>query len=75
VEAFTANLEANAPPVLNYLKEFLDIFSKESFNTLPKHKQWDHDIELVPGKQPASCKVYLLAPSEQEELDAFLKKT
>jgi hypothetical protein len=52
----------------------LDVFSKESFDTLPKHKQWDHTIELVPGEKPASCKVYPLAPSEQKELDTFLKE-
>jgi hypothetical protein len=73
-EAFKANLEANAPPILDYLKEFLDVFSKESFDTLPKHKQWDHAIKLIPGEKPASCKVYPLAPSEQKELDAFLKE-
>jgi hypothetical protein len=73
-EAFKANLKANAPPILDYLKEFLDIFSKESFNTLPEHKQWDHAIELVSGEKPASCEVYPLAPSEQKELDAFLKE-
>jgi hypothetical protein len=74
VEAFETNLEANAPPILDYLKEFSDVFSKESFNTLSEHKQCDHAIELVPGKKPASCKVYPLAPSEQKELDAFLKE-
>jgi hypothetical protein len=73
-EAFKANLETNAPPIPDYLKEFSDIFSKESLDTLPKHKQWDYAIKLVPGEKPASCKVYLLAPSEQKELDAFLNK-
>jgi Reverse transcriptase (RNA-dependent DNA polymerase) len=56
------------------LKKFLDVFSKESFDTLPKHKQWDHAIELVPGEKPAGCKIYPLAPSEQKELDAFLQE-
>jgi hypothetical protein len=50
-EAFKANLEANAPPIPDYLKEFSDIFSKKSFNTLPEHKQWDYAIKLVPGEK------------------------
>src|SRR5271156_462067 len=73
-EAFKANSEANAPPIPDYLKEFSDVFSKKSFDTLPEHKQWDHAIELVPGEKPAGCKIYPLAPSEQKELDAFLKE-
>ena len=73
-EAFKANLEANAPPIPDYLKKFLDVFSKKSFNTLSEHKQWDHAIKLVPGEKPASCNVYPLAPSEQKELDTFLKE-
>jgi hypothetical protein len=73
-EAFKANLEAISPLILDYLKEFSDIFSKKFFDTLPKHKQWDHAIELVPGEKPTSCKIYPLAPSEQKELNAFLKK-
>ena len=74
VEAFDASSEANAPPVLDYLKKFLVVFSKKSFNTLPKHKHLDHAIELVSGEKPTSCKIYPLAPSEQKELDTFLKE-
>jgi hypothetical protein len=29
---------------------------------------------LVSGENPAGCKIYLLAPSEQKELDTFLKE-
>ena len=62
-DTLKANSEANAPPILDYLKEFLGIFSKKSFNTLPEDKQWDHAIELIPRAKPAGCKVYPLAPS------------
>ena len=54
VEAFKLNSEASAPPdhaIPDYLKEFKDVFSKESFDTLPESKQWDHAIELVPGEK------------------------
>ena len=53
---------------------FQDIFSKESFNELPERKQWDHAIELTPGSQPFSTKVYPMSQVEQNELDEFLEE-
>ena len=50
------------------------MFSKETFDTLPPWKLWDHVIELEPGSKPTNCKVYPLSPKEQVELDAFLKE-
>ena len=52
-EAFKLNSEASVPPdhaIPDYLKEFENVFSKESFDTLPELKQWDHAIELIPGE-------------------------
>ena len=63
--------EAKIP---EYLQEFKDVFSKETFDTLPPWKPWDHTIEWEPGSKPTNCKVYLLSPKEQVELDAFLKE-
>src|SRR6266487_3199325 len=60
--------------VPQYLHNFKDVFAKDSFNTLPEHKHWDHGIELVPGAKPSSFKVYPLSPNEQEELDKFLEE-
>ena len=53
---------------------FWDIFSKESFDELPEQKQWDHAIELIPGSQPFSTKVYPMSPIEQDELNEFLEE-
>jgi len=50
-------------------QEFKDVFAKESFNELPKWKQWDRPIELIPEAQTFSTKVYQLAPVEQKQLD------
>jgi hypothetical protein len=50
------------------------VFSKESFNDLPKSKPWDHAVKLIVDAMPKSCKVYPLVASEQKELDAFLKE-
>lgn len=75
-QAFAANSTPwsfhDAMPV--YLHDFEDVFSKASFDSLLERKQWDHAIELVPDSAPANCKVYPLAPKEQDELDAFLQE-
>ena len=57
-----------------YLREFKDVFAKESFDTLLERTPWDHAIELEPGSKPTNCKVYPLSPREQVELDAFLEE-
>ena len=74
-KAFKLNSEASTPPncaIPNYLKEFKDVFSKESFDTLPEPKQWDHAVELVSGEKATYCKVYPLSLAEQKKLDEFL---
>ena len=60
--------------ILEYLWEFENVFSKETFDMLPPQKPWDHAIELEPVSKPTNCKVYPLSPKEQVELDAFLKE-
>ena len=50
------------------------MFAKEDFNILPEHRKWDHVIELIPGAESKSSKVYPLSLLEQVELDAFLEK-
>jgi len=52
--------------------DFKGVFSKESFDELPDRKPWDHAIELRPGSEPHSSKIYPLSPVEQAELDTFL---
>jgi len=54
--------------------EFQSVFTKEDFDILPEHRKWDHAIELIPGAEPKSSKVYPLFPLEQTELDAFLEE-
>ncbi|KAG5716189.1 hypothetical protein E4T56_gene10769 [Termitomyces sp. T112] len=74
-EAFAANSQPKPfhSTVPNH-HNFEDVFSKASFDSLPEHKQWDHAIELIPDAEPSSCKVYPLAPHEQDKLDTFLQK-
>jgi len=78
-EAFHRNTEQTRPVgfrehVPSHLHDFEAVFAKESFDTLPDHRPWDHAIELIPGGTPKGCKVYPLSPSEQVELDAFISE-
>jgi len=73
-EAFKANSIANSSPIPEYLKEFTSVFSKDSFDTLPESREWDHAIEIIPTSKTSTCKVYPMSPAEQKELDVFLKE-
>ena len=50
------------------------MFTKENFDILLEHCRWDHAIELIPGVEPKSSKIYPLSPLEQTELDTFLEE-
>jgi len=50
------------------------VFTKEDFDILLEHCKWDHVIELIPGVEPKSSKVYPLSLLEQAELDTFLEE-
>jgi len=56
------------------VKGFKSVFAKEDFDILLEHRQWEHTIELIPGSEPKSSKVYPLSPVEQKELDSFLEE-
>jgi len=56
------------------VKGFESVFAKEDFDILPEHRQWDHAIELIPGSEPKSSKVYPLSPVEQKKLNSFLEE-
>ena len=61
-------------PLPDCAKGFESVFAKEDFDILPDYRQWDYAIELVPGLEPKSSKVYPLSPVEQKELDSFLEE-
>jgi len=67
-----AQREPFIPP--DCVRGFKSVFAKEDFDILLEHRQWDHAIELIPGSEPKSSKVYPLSPVEQKELDAFLEE-
>jgi len=69
-EAFKHNSKASAPSgrsVLEYLKEFDSVFSKESFDALPESKKWDHAVKLIPGEKASNCKAYLLVLGQLQQ--------
>jgi len=70
----SAEAQAAATPLPTYVAEFRSVFAKEDFDMLPEHRKWDHAIELIPGAEPKSSKVYPLSLLEQVELDAFLEE-
>ena len=56
----------------SYLEEYKDVFSKESFEQLLQHQSQDHTIDLKPDFKLSDCKVYSLAPKEQDALKDFI---
>jgi len=64
--------EPFVPP--DYVREFESVFAKKDFDVLPEHRQWNHAIELIPGSEPKSSKVYPLSLVEQKELNFFLEE-
>jgi len=69
-------MEAQKEPFVlsDCVRGFESVFAKEDFDVLLEHRQWDHAIELIPGSEPKSSKVYPLSLVEQKELDSFLEE-
>jgi hypothetical protein len=55
------------------LHDFLDVFDEKQADRFPDSRSWDHKIEMKEGFEPKSFKTYNLTPTEQLELDKFLK--
>ena len=66
VEAHLKNSTPKEPSnaIPPHFRQFADMFTKESFDTLPERKQWDHTIELVPDTKLSNCKVYPMSVAE-----------
>jgi hypothetical protein len=53
-------------------RDFIEIFGKAAQASLPAHGPQDMVIDLEPGKQPPSGKLYPLSPDELELLKEYL---
>jgi len=54
--------------------KFLDVFDEKKVDRFPEEWVWDHKIELKDRFVSKSFKNYNLTPTEQIELDKFLKE-
>ena len=57
-----------------WCKDFEDVFSEKTYNTLPPHCPYDHTIDLKPSFVPKIAKVYPLNPKEKEACQAFVEE-
>jgi hypothetical protein len=75
-QAFAKNSDSTSfrDSVPESLYDFEDVFNKESFDSLPERRKWDHAIELEQEPEPGFRKCYPMSPEEQAELDAFLEE-
>jgi len=53
--------------------DFLDVFSRKEADTLPKHRPYDHRIELEPGKVPPYGPLYGMSQNELQVLRKYLE--
>ena len=53
---------------------YKEVFERQTFDQLPPRRPWDHAIELIEGAKGVDCKIYLLNPTKQQQLDKFLKE-
>src|SRR5258708_30110686 len=73
-EALTQQAHPSGSTIPERYKDFIDIFSEEAFAHLPPHKAWDHTIELHPDAKLPRGRTFPLSPTDQKELDEFLRE-
>jgi hypothetical protein len=55
--------------------DFEDVFTCTTFNSLPAHSSFNHQINLEESFIPQRGKVYVLSPQEQKVLEEFLEES
>jgi hypothetical protein len=55
-------------------REYVDVFRKMSFDTLPEHSEFNHKIELNDQFTPQCGKIYPISLNEQKALDEFIEE-
>jgi len=55
-------------------QDYADIFSEEKINVLPKHTEYDHRIDLVPGSDLPRNHRYPLTVSDQQVLKEYINE-
>jgi hypothetical protein len=61
------------PPAIiqQVLVEFQDVFAEPK--SLPPHREYDHDVSLVPGAVPITAKPYRYSPLHKDEIERQVK--
>ena len=59
-------------PIPDFCSSFTNVFSEQTYNTLPPHRPFDHTIKLKDSFVPKIAKVYPLNPAEKEACKAFI---
>ena len=60
--------------LLDWCKDFEDVFSEKTHEKLPPHHPYDYVINLKPSFTPKITKVYPLNPQEMETCKAFIEE-
>ena len=55
-------------------QDYADIFSEEKINVLPKHTEYDHRIDLVPGSDLPRNHIYPLTVRELQVLKEYINE-
>jgi len=66
------NLQGLAGRLPTQYRDFVRIFGKEAQAALPAHGEQDMTMDLEPGKQPPSGKLYHLSPDELDLLKEYV---
>ncbi len=74
-ELFSMASAGTSTPVLpQEYKQYERVFKEDAENELPKHAPWDHEIKLLPGKEPKGTKLYGMSPAHREECKKYVDK-
>ena len=60
--------------LLDWCRDFEDVFSKKTHDKLPSHCPYDHVIDLKPSFTLKIAKIYSLNPQEMEMCKAFVEE-
>jgi hypothetical protein len=52
---------------------YKEVFLEEAFQDLPPRRQWDHQINLIPGHAPPQGRCYPLAARKRQVLKDFIR--
>jgi hypothetical protein len=58
----------------SYLEPYATTFDKEKAERMPETHPYDHAVNLKDDFVPRDCKVYLLSPIEEKEMNEFIDK-